>query len=91
MPKATSTPSDSSDRTNDCAPVRVSTAGTAGCWGRTPAATVSGDGAPVGGVGVAPAPGRDLAVSLGDFIASMPSRQWLSGSNKKAPVPWHAG
>src|SRR5262245_13826396 len=76
MPNMTSTPSDSSDRTRDCAPVRVSTvrAGWAGAawaalewdpagwagewpvwpwvawaWARTPAATVSGEGAPPAG------------------------------------------
>src|SRR5258705_3025892 len=81
MPNMTSTPRDSSERTSDCAPVTDSGATTlavagataallagAGC-GRTPAATVSGDGEAVACLG-------GLGLSGGDLvIASMPSTQ----------------
>src|SRR3954470_16590883 len=88
MPNMTSTPSDSSDRTSDCAPVTdsgatVLPAGAApageppagglaatgpaagvGPWARTPAATVSGDGA---------AGGRGVGCSDDVFVMTVPS------------------
>src|SRR5690242_3538233 len=66
MPNMTSTPSDSSDRTRDWAPVTGSALTTGSCfwagsarpaaaapgaWARAPAATVSGDGTDDGGRG----------------------------------------